>query len=45
MMDAHVKARLVVGEPFVNKREPFDFHGSNITSRLSQHGDTFMKHR
>lgn len=25
--------------------EPFDFHGSNITARLSQHGDTFMKHR
>ena len=25
--------------------EAFDFHGSNITARLSQHGDTFMKHR
>lgn len=25
--------------------EPFDFHGSNITVRLSQHGNTFMKHR
>ncbi|CAM9917120.1 unnamed protein product [Choristocarpus tenellus] len=46
MMEAHVQAGLVVGEPFANKDGvPFDFHGSNITTRLSQHGDTFMKHR
>lgn len=46
MMKAHLQAGLVVGEPFVDRGgEAFDFHGSNITARLSQHGDTFMKHR
>ncbi|CAM9350882.1 unnamed protein product [Ectocarpus sp. 8 AP-2014] len=46
MMKAHLQAGLVVGEPFIDRDgEAFDFHGSNITARLSQHGDTFMKHR
>ncbi|CAM9105965.1 unnamed protein product [Ectocarpus fasciculatus] len=46
MMKAHLQAGLVVGEPFIDRDgEAFDFHGSNITTRLSQHGDTFMKHR
>jgi len=44
MLDAHSKAGMVVGEPFIND-EPFDFHGSQITKRLQQYGDTFMKHR
>ncbi|CAM9188583.1 unnamed protein product [Discosporangium mesarthrocarpum] len=46
MVDAHVQAGLVVGEPFIDMGgRSFDFHGSSITTRLSQHGDTFMKHR
>jgi aarF domain-containing kinase len=44
MLVAHEKAGLVVGEPFVSSK-PFDFHGSNMTVRISQHGETFMKHR
>lgn len=44
MLQAHEKAGLVVGEPFIHDG-PFDFHGSNMTVRISQHGDTFMKHR
>jgi aarF domain-containing kinase len=44
MLRAHERAGLVVGEPFVT-RDSFDFYGSNMTSRISQHGETFMKHR
>lgn len=44
MLRAHESAGLVVGEPFVT-RGSFDFHGSNMTVRISQHGETFMKHR
>lgn len=44
MLRAHESAGLVVGEPFVN-HEPFDFHGSNMTVRISHHGKTFMNHR
>lgn len=44
MLEAHEKAGLVVGEPFVDQGA-FDFHGSHMTVRISQHGDTFMKHR
>ena len=44
MLKAHEQAGLVVGEPFVHNK-PFDFHKSNMTLRISQHGSTFMKHR
>lgn len=44
MLQAHEEAGLVVGEPFVHQK-PFDFFGSNMTVRISQHGNTFMKHR
>ncbi len=44
MLEAHEKASLVVGEPFLTD-EPFDFQTSGITSRLAQYGDTFAKHR
>lgn len=44
MLKAHEQAGLVVGEPFISSK-PFDFHGSNMTARISQHGSTFMRHR
>lgn len=44
MMNAHLQSGLVIGEPFV-EHKPFDFAGSGITTRVSQHGDTFMKYR
>ncbi|GAB5031577.1 atypical abc1 abc1-a protein kinase [Nannochloropsis oceanica] len=44
MLHAHERAGLVVGEPFVT-RGAFDFYGSNMTLRISKHGETFMKHR
>eukprot|EP01039_Chlorochromonas_danica_P007472 gene7472-8262_t len=43
-VDAHVEAGLVVGEPFL-KNEPFDFANSQMSSRISQYGGTFMKYR
>ena len=45
MMDAHEKAGLVVGEPFVKQAGSFDFVKSKMTTRISAYGDTFMRHR
>ena len=44
MLHAHAEAGMVVGEPFLTN-EPFDFAGSQLTSRISQYSGTFMKHR
>ena len=44
MLDAHKMSGFTVGEPFWSD-EPFDFRGSNISSRLSQHSSAFMQHR
>jgi aarF domain-containing kinase len=44
MLEAHKMSGFTVGEPFWSD-EPFDFRGSNISSRLSQHSSAFMKHR
>jgi aarF domain-containing kinase len=44
MLQAHTAAGLVVGEPF-RSDEPFDFHGSNLTTRISKHGEVFAQHR
>eukprot|EP01038_Epipyxis_sp_PR26KG_P010968 gene10968-14728_t len=41
---AHVETGLVVGEPF-RINEPFDFANSQLTSRISKFGGTFMKYR
>jgi aarF domain-containing kinase len=43
-LHAHVEAGLLVGEPFL-KNESFDFANSQLTSRISQYGGTFMKYR
>jgi len=44
MLNAHVESGLVVGEPFLTN-EPFDFHGSGITQRVSQYGEVFAHER
>jgi len=44
MTEAHVRAGLVVGEPFFTHK-PFDFHGSGITRRIAEYSETFAKHR
>jgi aarF domain-containing kinase len=44
MLEAHVESGLVVGEPF-RSAAPFDFRGSGITQRVSQHGETFANER
>ena len=46
MKAAHEQAGLLVGEPFrTASGAPFDFHGSEMTKRLSAHSDTFMRER
>ena len=44
MVQAHVDAGLVVGEPFAS-HEPFDFKSSGLTSRVAKHGATFAEER
>lgn len=43
-VDAHVDAGMVVGEPFL-KAAAFDFANSQLTTRISKYGGTFMKYR
>ncbi len=44
MVDAHVEAGMVVGEPFRNY-EAYNFAGSDITSRVGEHAAVFADHR
>ena len=44
MLEAHKLSGYTLGEPFASY-EPFDFRGSNISSRLSEHSSTFLRHR
>lgn len=44
MIEAHKQSGFTVGEPFASD-EPFDFRGSQISSRLSAESSTFMQHR
>ena len=44
MVDAHVQSGFTLGEPFAS-HEPYDFRGSNISSRMSENGSVFMQHR
>jgi aarF domain-containing kinase len=44
MLRAHVQSGFTLGEPFATN-EPFDFRGSEISSRLSSHSSAFMQHR
>jgi aarF domain-containing kinase len=42
MLAAHEAAGMVVGEPFATQGA-FDFHGSQLTRRLAQHTEMFMR--
>jgi aarF domain-containing kinase len=44
MLNAHKLSGFTVGEPFATD-EPFDFQGSRISSRMSEHTSVFFKHR
>eukprot|EP00547_Thalassionema_nitzschioides_P009793 CAMPEP_0194228314 /NCGR_PEP_ID=MMETSP0156-20130528/43309_1 /TAXON_ID=33649 /ORGANISM="Thalassionema nitzschioides, Strain L26-B" /LENGTH=627 /DNA_ID=CAMNT_0038960825 /DNA_START=68 /DNA_END=1951 /DNA_ORIENTATION=+ len=44
MLVAHKQSGFTLGEPFATDT-PFDFKGSNISSRLSAHSAAFMQHR
>ena len=44
MLRAHKLSGYTVGEPFY-KDEPFDFRGSNISTRMGEHTSVFLSHR
>ena len=44
MLNAHKLSGFTVGEPFWVD-EPFDFQGSQISSRMSEHTSVFLRHR
>lgn len=44
MLEAHKLSGFTLGEPFALDA-PFDFQGSRISSRLSEHTSVFLKHR
>ena len=44
MIHAHKMSGFTVGEPFFSD-EPFDFRGSNISTRMGEHTSVFLKHR
>mmetsp|Transcript_42336 Transcript_42336/g.72292 ORF Transcript_42336/g.72292 Transcript_42336/m.72292 type:complete len:170 (+) Transcript_42336:1-510(+) len=44
MLEAHKLSGFCLGEPF-RSYEPYDFKSSKITSRISEHGAVFLKHR
>jgi len=44
MLQAHKLSGFTLGEPFAAD-DPFDFEGSRISSRMSEHTSVFLKHR
>lgn len=44
MLEAHKLSGFTLGEPFATN-EPFDFQGSRISTRMSEHTSVFLKHR
>ncbi len=44
MLEAHKLSGFCLGEPF-QSYEPYNFKTSRITSRISEHGAVFLKHR
>lgn len=44
MQRAHKLSGYTVGEPF-HSSEPFDFRGSNISTRMGEHTSVFLRHR
>ena len=45
MLRAHKLSGFTVGEPFWTDDEPFDFRGSNISTRMGEHTSVFLRHR
>ncbi|KAL7579751.1 hypothetical protein ACA910_021892 [Epithemia clementina (nom. ined.)] len=46
MLQAHKMSAFTVGEPFWGEgNKPFDFRGSNISTRMGQHTAVFLRHR
>ena len=45
MLDAHVRAACLVGEPFSVTNQPFDFGGQDISKRIASDVSTMLKHR
>ena len=44
MLEAHKLSGFCLGEPF-QSYESYDFKNSKITSRISEHGSVFLRHR
>lgn len=44
MVESHVAAGMILGEPF-REDKIFHFGDSQLTQRIGQHGNTFVKHR
>ena len=44
MLNAHKLSGFTLGEPFATD-EPFNFKGSRISTRMSEHTSIFLKHR
>ena len=45
MLDAHLKASQILGEPFSPGRGEYEFKGSRITERIKEQGVVFTKER
>uniref|UniRef100_A0A7S4IZD6 ABC1 atypical kinase-like domain-containing protein n=1 Tax=Prymnesium polylepis TaxID=72548 RepID=A0A7S4IZD6_9EUKA len=45
MLDAHVSAGLLVGEPFSAPQQPFNFGRQDISKRIASDVSTMLKHR
>mmetsp|Transcript_38269 Transcript_38269/g.81683 ORF Transcript_38269/g.81683 Transcript_38269/m.81683 type:complete len:681 (-) Transcript_38269:121-2163(-) len=44
MLEAHKMSGFCLGEPF-RSHDPYNFGSSKITSRISEHGSVFLRHR
>jgi len=45
MLDAHVSAALLVGEPFCEPLQPYDFGAQDVSKRIAADVSTMLKHR
>ena len=45
MLDAHVHAAVLVGEPFAAAAQPYDFGTQDISKRIAGDVSTMIKHR
>lgn len=45
MLDAHVRAAVLVGTPFAEKRQPYDFASQQIARQIASDVSTMLKHR